>query len=335
MAGVPGPGGDQFNWDHYTAAASNPVQDDALASIHQWYRQYLGRDASDAEAQSWANNPNGIGTVEQAIANSPEAKARAPQGAAGGGSGANWDQNWFSTNIGTPKTPQELVALEDKITAAGGKVLRNASGVAGKIQTPDGRIVDVINAAGAGGNGFQWLTGDGGSGGGAGGGAAGMGYGALLAPWTQNFTAPTADQALQSPGLQFALDEANRIGQNSAAAHGTLLNGRVQQALQGSNVQNALQGYGDVYNRALGEYGIQRQNFYDNQDRPYSKLSGLAGMGETAANQTGGYGSSYATGGSGALYGAGNTGAAGSVAQGNVWGPYVNSLATLGRTAGQ
>src|SRR5690349_10324219 len=55
--------------------------------------------------------------------------------------GQYWDQNYFSTNFGTPKTPQELIALEAKITAAGGKVLRNAAGVAGKIQTPDGRII--------------------------------------------------------------------------------------------------------------------------------------------------------------------------------------------------
>jgi hypothetical protein len=49
-------------------------------------------------------------------------------------------------------------------------VLRNAAGVAGKIQLPNGQIIDVINAAGAGGNGFQWLTGDGGGGVGYGGG---------------------------------------------------------------------------------------------------------------------------------------------------------------------
>jgi len=243
-----------------------------------------------------------------------------------------WDQNSFQQQFGTPGTPQELEALESKLNAAGIKVSRNAAGVAGKIILPNGQYVDVINSAGAGGKGFQWLTGDGGAPGGAqGGGAAGMGFGSLLTPWTQNFSAPTAEQALASPGLQFALDEANRIGQSSAASHGTLLNGRVQQALGASNVQNALQGYGDVYNRALGEYGLQRENFYNNQDRPYTKLSGLAGMGANAANQTGGYGSSYGSDASGAIYGAGNATSAGSTRQGNVWGDYVTNLgSTLG-----
>jgi hypothetical protein len=244
----------------------------------------------------------------------------------------NWDQGTFQQQFGSPGTPQELEALESRLNAQGIKVSRNAAGVAGKIILPNGQYVDVINSAGAGGKGFQWLTGDGGAPGGAqGGGAAGMNFGSLLTPWTQNFSAPTAEEALNSPGLKFALDEANRIGQASAASHGSLLNGRVQQALGASNVQNALQGYGDVYNRALGEYGLQRENFYNNQDRPYTKLSGLAGMGANAANQTGGYGSSYGQDASGAIYGAGNATSAGSTRQGNVWGDYVTNLgSTLG-----
>lgn len=87
-------------------------------------------------------------------------------------SGGTWDQNTFSSTFGTPGTPDELIAMEPRLAEQGIKVLRNAAGVAGKVQLPDGRIVDVINSAGVGGRGFQWLD-DGGGGGGFGGGIMG------------------------------------------------------------------------------------------------------------------------------------------------------------------
>jgi hypothetical protein len=300
-----------FNWDTYTGGVTGqPSQQIDPQGTPQVYT-----GGYDPNSPLYRGNGGGTQIPQQGM--------QTPQ---------MWDQNSFQQQFGSPGTPQELEALESKLNAAGIKVSRNAAGVAGKIILPNGQYVDVINSAGAGGKGFQWLTGDGGAPGGAqGGGAAGMNFGSLLTPWDQQFSAPTAEQALASPGLKFALDEANRIGQSSAASHGTLLNGRVQQALGASNVQNALQGYGDVYNRALGEYGLQRENFYNNQDRPYTKLSGLAGMGANAANQTGGYGSSYGSDASGAIYGAGNATSAGSTRQGNVWGDYVTNLgSTLG-----
>ncbi len=188
--------------------------------------------------------------------------------------GQTWDQNYFTTNFGMPKTPQELVALEGKITAAGGKVLRNAAGVAGKIQTPDGRIIDVINSAGAGGNGFQWLDGGGSTGSSAGGYGTvpGLGFGSFVSP----FTAPTEQDALNSPGLQFALNNANRMMQNSAAAKGTLLNGRVVEAENAANIGNALQGYQGVFDRS---YQTQTRN----QDAPFDKFYRTASLGQTAA----------------------------------------------------
>ena len=330
MAGVPGPGGDpQFNWDQYTAPASSPVQDDAMASVRQWYRQYLGREATDQDARDWANNPNGIQTVEQTIRDSPEAKAYATaHSAAGGASGSGqgdpegFRAAWFASGGKTVDDLRAFVAAHPEY----GATITGSKG--SKLTFPGGQAFQAVRSAGLGGGiGPAW---DDISGGGAqGGGAAGAGFGSYLTPWDKQFAAPTAEEALNSPGLKFALEEANRIGQNSAAAHGSLLNGRVQQALGASNVQNALQGYGDVYNRAMGEYKLGRENFYNNQDRPYTKLSGLAGMGADAANQTGGYGSSYGSDASGAIYGAGNATSAGSTRQGNVWGDYVSNLGGL------
>src|SRR5215216_3241193 len=80
--------------------------------------------------------------------NAMGAQAPAPQAA---GQTQNWDQGTFAAQFGQPKTPQELIALEQQLNAVGIKVMRNASGVAGKIQLPNGQIVDVINSAGAGG----------------------------------------------------------------------------------------------------------------------------------------------------------------------------------------
>lgn len=76
----------------------------------------------------------------------------------------DWQQWFESLTGGKPPTPDQLVAYEPQITAAGGKVLRNAAGVAGKIQLPGstagtyGPIVDVIQSAGTGGKAWQWLT---------------------------------------------------------------------------------------------------------------------------------------------------------------------------------
>lgn len=134
-------------------------------------KQYNGSqwfDPSQASANTGVNG--GAPAATPAPAGTP---APAPSSAPPNPNTA-WDQGSFASSFGSPRNPQELVALEPKLNAAGIKVMRNASGVAGKIQLPNGQIVDVINSAGAGGNGFQWLTGDGG-GGSAAGGIPGMG----------------------------------------------------------------------------------------------------------------------------------------------------------------
>jgi hypothetical protein len=100
-----------------------------------------------------------------------------------------------------------------------------------------------------------------------GGGAGGAGFGSL---WN---TVPTAEEAQNMPGIQFALGEANRAMQAGAAAKGTLLNGRVQQAIGASNVQNALNmGYLPLAQLKLGYNQANTGNLLD-----LSKL-GLSGV---------------------------------------------------------
>lgn len=119
-------------------------------------------------------------------------------------------------------------------------------------------------------------------------------------PWTQpvpnspGFTSPTEAQTLATPGLQYALNEGNRLQQAGAAAKGTLLNARAQQAMNAANIGAALQGYGDLWNReftankdqygrTLGEYLLGRENFQMNQDRPWEKLYQTSQMGRTTS----------------------------------------------------
>jgi len=171
-------------------------------------------------------------------------------------------------------------------------------------------------------------------------GAAAAGQpGSLLAPWTQSFDfpyfePPTEDEVFEDPGVRFRMSEANKGLQRSAAARGTLFTGGTLKSLMGLNQQLAGQEYGNVYNRrrgewgtaydkAMGEYGLGRDIFQANQDRPFNKLSSIAGLGQVAGSQLGALGSQYAQ-----LYGQTAMGGAG--AQGDYWTQAANA-----RAAGQ
>ncbi len=194
---------------------------------------------------------------------------------------------------GTSLSPQDLLAHEADLKAHGITLIKNAAGLPGKIQLADGSAFDVIHGAGSGQNQKAWdqIAGPGGAptgGGGLGsiGGANPYGFGgagSFVTPMSE-FTPPSEQDALNSPGLQFALNEANRIGQNSAAAKGTLLNGRFQQALQASNIQNALQGFQGVYDRSANTFGINYGVKTGNQDRPFSKYLQLGQLGQQATS---------------------------------------------------
>lgn len=109
----------------------------------------------------------------------------------------------------------------------------------------------------------------------------------LLTPWTQTFTAPTADQAAQTPGYQFQLQQGEGALQNSAAAKGGLLSGRTladmntyAQGLASTNYQN-------TFNNALTQYQSAYNTFLNNQNNTYSRLMGLSGEGLQAAGGAG------------------------------------------------
>jgi hypothetical protein len=203
-------------------------------------------------------------------------------GAASGGPQGGDFQSWFmGLTGGKPPTPASLVAMESELNKYGVQVKRNAAGTAGKIQLPDGRIIDVILAAGEGGKGWQWLdTSQGGGGGGAGMGNVDVSAGgfttppahyssdpwagqlpnvpkpdALQAPYVApTFTAPGPADMVNDPGYETRMAAGQRVLENAAAARGSILSGGTQKALARYGQEYGANEYQNVYNRALGTF---------------------------------------------------------------------------------
>lgn len=91
-----------------------------------------------------------------------------------------------------------------------------------------------------------------------------LGQGSLLSSYGQQFQQPTEQDALNSPGLQFALQQGQQGIQRSAAGRGTLLTGGTLKALDRYSVGTALQGYNDVFNRNLSQFNTN-YNLWDRQ----------------------------------------------------------------------
>ena len=109
--------------------------------------------------------------------------------------------------------------------------------------------------------------------------------GYLSSTWNQQFTAPTAEQAAQTPGYQFTLQQGTQALNRGAAARGNLLSSGAAKQLEQYGTGLANQTYGDVYNRALNQYQTNYQTFLNNQQGLYGRLMGLSGTGLTATAQ--------------------------------------------------
>jgi hypothetical protein len=109
----------------------------------------------------------------------------------------------------------------------------------------------------------------------------------LLTPWTQQFTAPTAAQAEQTPGYQFQLQQGENAIQNSAAGKGSLLSGRTLADLNNYAQGTASTNYQNTFNNALTQYGTAYQTFLNNQNNTYNRLFGASGLGLQAAGGAG------------------------------------------------
>jgi hypothetical protein len=107
----------------------------------------------------------------------------------------------------------------------------------------------------------------------------------LLQGWNTPFVPPTGATEQNDPGYQFRLNQGLQALQNSAAAGGGLLSGNTLQGIENYAQNYASNEYGNVYNRALGQYQQNYNIFEQNQANQYNRLASLAGLGQTAAGQ--------------------------------------------------
>lgn len=141
----------------------------------------------------------------------------------------------------------------------------------------------------------------------------------LLTPWTQQFTAPTAEEAAKTPGYQFQLQQGENALQNSAASRGGLLSGRTLADMNNYAQGMASTNYQNTFKNALTQYQSAYQTFLNNQNNQYSRLMGQTGQGLSAAGGAGslisGIGGDIAS-----LYGAqGSAAAQGIMGQSNAY----------------
>ena len=102
------------------------------------------------------------------------------------------------------------------------------------------------------------------------------GYGSLSTPFSQT-------NWQQDPGYAFRLAEGQKALERSGAAKGMTLSGAQAKALNSYGQGMASQEYGNAYNR-----------YTTDQTNLYNRLAGVAGTGQTAANQIGNLGANMA-----------------------------------------
>lgn len=96
--------------------------------------------------------------------------------------------------------------------------------------------------------------------------------------WDKTFTPPTADQVYSDPVVQSQLKLGTHAIQNSAAAKGTLLTtGTLKDLDQFGQTVGATYG-ADVYNRALGQYDLEKQNYLQNYGKALGEYQQRAGI---------------------------------------------------------
>lgn len=145
-------------------------------------------------------------------------------------------------------------------------------------------------------------------------------------PLQQTFTAPTADQAAQTPGYQFTLQQGLKATQNSAAARGLGTSGA---ALKGASTYAsglADSTYNDVYQRALNTFNTNYSSAANNVNR----LSNLVGNGQNAAGSQGALGAQTTANIGNTITSGANAQAAGTIGSANA---LTSALGSMGNNA--
>lgn len=279
-----------------------------------WQRYNNGERPTLAQVSQWGTNVSGAYMNQIAAAIQRQAQSRqAPAGqtpatGSGGGTGRAWDEvafrdGWLAAGGG----PEGLRRYVE--SGGWGQHVRIVGSKGDKIQLPDGRVIDAVRGAGAGGMEPQWLVE----------GAGGGGETRFDTPWTEeynppqfepppDFVAPNPEDLFKDRAYQFRVNEGVKALQRSAAANGTLLTGGTLKDISSWVSDYSSDEYGKLYDRAITEdqmrygrdlgeyeigrenaltrYGIARENFYAGQDRPWGRLMDLTGVGLNALNSS-------------------------------------------------
>jgi hypothetical protein len=139
----------------------------------------------------------------------------------------------------------------------------------------------------------------------------------------QQFTAPTADQAAQTPGYQFTLGQGLKSVQNSAAARGLGTSGAALKGASSYATGLADSTYNDVYNRALQTY----QTNYNAASNNANRLQSVVGSGQNAAAGLGSLGAQTANSIGNTLTSGANAIASGQIGSANALSSGLNSIA--------
>lgn len=129
-----------------------------------------------------------------------------------------------------------------------------------------------------------------------------------LAPggeWSRGFT--MADYQ-QDPGYEFRMSEGLKAIERSGAARGGALSGGALKDLTRFSQGTASEEYGNAYNR-----------YWNDRSNRFNQYASLAGLGQTATNQTNAAAGNYAQGAQQNIVGAGDARGAGIVGSSNAW----------------
>jgi hypothetical protein len=133
----------------------------------------------------------------------------------------------------------------------------------------------------------------------------GGGFGSLTQGYGQTFQAPTDITEQNDPGYQARMKFGTDAIQRSAAARGGVLTGGTAKALDQFGQDYASNEYGNVYNRAQQTYGTNYGVWNNDNNNIFSRLMGLTGVGQSAANSLAGAGQASANNVTGNLLGTG------------------------------
>jgi hypothetical protein len=143
-------------------------------------------------------------------------------------------------------------------------------------------------------------------------GGSGLGYGSLIAPFTADY------MKQYSPAYQFQLQQGQQGTLNAEAASNGALSGSAQKDLMSFNQNLA----NTSFNNAFNQYQTQQGNIY-------SRLAGIAQLGQNAASNTGQQGTALAGQAAQSAQNIGTAQAAGQIGSANAITGGINSLSAL------